>query len=173
MAKTRQQKEQEVQNLKNQLEGVKGAVFADYTGLNVSEIQDLRLKLKESNSQLTVIRRTLFKLALRAAGLDIDVNSMPGAVSIASSSQDEVMPAKIMAEFAKGHEALKIQGGILDYKFIDIAKVGELAKLPTKFELLARVTGSIQAPVSGFVNVLAGNLRGLVRALDVIRESKA
>ncbi|MBU4332429.1 50S ribosomal protein L10 [Patescibacteria group bacterium] len=174
MAKTKQQKKEIVKDLEQTLEDVKGAVFADYSGLKVSEMEDLRSKLREANTRLLVIKRSLFDIALKNSKFsDVDIKAMEGPMSFAVSSEDEVTPAKIMADFAKQHEALKIQGGILEQKFIDTAKVGELAKLPNRDELLARLVGSIKAPISGFVNVMAGNLRGLVRVLDAIRESKA
>ena len=173
MAKTKQQKQEAIKQLTETLKQSKGSVFADYTGLKVDEMQELRSKLSESNSRLIAVRKTLIKIALKDAGLEnIDVSALSGAVSVATSPEDEVMPAKAMAEFAKTHEALKIQGGILENNFIDIAKVAELAELPTKPELLAKIVGSIKAPVSGFVNVLRGNLTGLVRALNAIQESK-
>lgn len=173
MAKTREQKQQIVENLKNQLSQVKGAVFADFTGLKVNELEDLRAKLKENDSRFTVTKRSLLKLAFMKAGLDFDIDSLNGSLSLATSSRDEVAPAKILVDFAKRHEALKINGGILEQKFIDIAKVQELAKLPNKNELLAKIVGSIQAPISGLVTVLQGNLRGLVRVLDAVRASKS
>ena len=120
MAKTRAQKEEAIKNLSQSLKQVKGAVFADYTGLKVEEMQELRKKLKDTNSCLTAAKKSLFKIAVKESGLKgVDENAMPGAVSVATSSEDEVLPAKVMAEFAKEHEALKIQGGILENKFIE------------------------------------------------------
>jgi len=174
MPKSKQQKQETIKNLTEELKQAKGVVFADYTGLKVNEMQELRAKLKETDTSYTASRRTLLKRALKDSGLDnVDINALPGSVSVAASPEDEVTPARIIAEFARDHEALKIQGGILENQFIDISKVEELSKLPTKPELLARVVGSINAPVSGFVNVLVGNLRGLVQALNAICEQKA
>jgi large subunit ribosomal protein L10 len=85
---------------------------------------------------------------------------------------DEVAPAKILVDFAKGKE-MKIYGGLLEGKFITAAKVKELAGLPSKLELIALTVRTIQAPISGFVNVLAGNLRGLVNVLKAVKESKS
>lgn len=173
MPKTKQQKQETVKILTDHLKKAKGAVFADYTGLKVNEMQELRSKLKETDSNYAAARKTLLKLALKDSGLeDVDVDAMSGAVSVATSPEDEVTPAKVIADFAKEHEALKIHGGLLENKFINIDKVQDLAKLPTKPELLGKVVATINAPVSGFVNVLAGNLRGLVQALNAIRESK-
>lgn len=174
MPKTHQQKENEIKNFKNELIGLKGAVFADYTGLKVDAMQKLRSDLKDAGAKLTAARKTLLKIAFADSVLkDINFTSLPGAVSIATSQIDEVAPAKIMVKFAKENDALKIQGGILENKFIDLAKVQELSNLPSKIELLAKVVGSIQSPVSGFVNVLAGNLRSFVYVLNAVKEKKS
>jgi len=85
---------------------------------------------------------------------------------------DEVSAARIVNNFSKTHEILQVFGGVLEGKFISVAMVKSLANLPSKQELLAKLVGSINAPVSGFVNVLAGNLRGLVGVLNNIAKSK-
>jgi len=87
---------------------------------------------------------------------------------VAFGYQDEVAPAKILNDFAKNNEHLKILGGILENKFIDKMSVISLAKLPSKQELLGQLVGTIAAPMSGMLNVLQGNLRGLVRVLSII-----
>lgn len=172
MAKTKQQKKEQVKNLEESLKKIKGGVFANFDGLKVDEVEELRKRLREADSKYIVIKRTLLKIALKGIGLDIDVGAMPGGLSLAVSEEDEVMPAKTMAKFAKEHGALKITGGILENKLIDATKVEELSKLPTRDELLARVVGSIRAPVSGLVNVLQGNIRSLAQVLNAIRASR-
>jgi large subunit ribosomal protein L10 len=82
------------------------------------------------------------------------------------------MPAKLLNQFRAQHEAMKFIGGLLENKYIDAVKVLELANVPGKQELLAKLVGSINSPVSGFVNVLAGNLRGLVQVLKAMSEKK-
>jgi len=82
------------------------------------------------------------------------------------------VPARVLNKFAQANEAMEIFGGILENSFIEVDRVKALASLPSRLELLGRTVGAIKAPVSGFVNVLAGNLRGLVYALQAIKESK-
>jgi len=86
---------------------------------------------------------------------------------------DEVAAAKLIADFAKGREGIEVVGGLLEGSFVDASAINQLSSLPSREELLAKLVGSINMPVSGFVNVLAGNLRGLVYALNAIKESKA
>ena len=81
-------------------------------------------------------------------------------------------PAKILEQFSKTNGAVKIIGGVIERKFITAAEVIALAKLPSKQELLAKLVGTINAPISGFVNVLAGNLRGFVQVLNAIKDQK-
>jgi large subunit ribosomal protein L10 len=110
--------------------------------------------------------------ALADAGLESSVKAMEGQIAISISQADEVAPAKIIAKFANGKETLKIMGGILGTKSMSVAEVNALSVLPSKEELLAKLVGTINAPVSGFVNVLAGNLRGLVQVLKSVADSK-
>ena len=128
---------------------------------------------KDENVLYMASKKTLVQKAIEQAGIAGDVNSFEGSVSVAFGQGDEVAPARVLAEYAKKHEAVKLYGGLLEGNFIDGGKVKALAALPTKHQLLGQLVGTLNAPVSGFVNVLAGNLRGLVTVLDAIKEQKA
>ncbi len=173
MAKTKQLKEQAIQDLVDNIKSAKSVVFANFQGLKVSESEELRGKCREQKIDYLASKKTLLKKALSEAGFDVDTKSFEGGVAAVFGTEDEVAPAQVIAGYAKDHEVVKIFGGILEGNFIDAAKVTELSKLPSKQELYAKLVGSINAPVSGFVNVLAGNLRGLVGVLNSIKESKA
>jgi large subunit ribosomal protein L10 len=173
MPKTKDQKKQIVDDLADKLSKQKSLVFADYKGLTVFEAQELRKLAKEQNAEYIVAKKTLIQLALDKAGIkDIDVKAMEGNVALVIGFEDEVAPAKITAEYAKDHESLKLIGGVMENQYIDLAKVEALSKIPSKLELFAKLVGSINSPVSGFVNVLAGNLRGLVGVLNAIKDTK-
>ena len=118
-------------------------------------------------------KKTLLKRALEQAGLEVDTKAFEGGVGVFCGNEDEVAPSKIVAGFAKDHEVMTIFGGILEGTFIEEGKIKELSKLPSKQELYAKLVGTINGPVSGFVNVLAGNMRGLVNVLNGIKEQKA
>lgn len=173
MAKTKEQKQAAAQALAQNLKESKAAVFANFQGLTVQETEELRAKCRENNIVLTASKKTLLKRALSDIGLDVDTKAFEGGVAAAFGTDDEVAPAQVVAKFAKDHEVVTLFGGILEGQFIDAAKVTELSKLPSKEELYAKLVGSLNAPVSGFVNVLAGNLRGLVGVLNAIKEQKA
>jgi large subunit ribosomal protein L10 len=166
MAKKRQAKEKSIVEVTALLKGAKGVVFADYTGLSVKDLQELRRQLRVKGVSYEVTKKTLLAKALKQAGLEsVSVTSLQGSVSLAASQSDEVEPAKLLSGFAKTHDKLKLLGGILELNFIDASKVGSLASLPSRDELLAKVVGSLASPMSGMVNVLQGNLRGLVQVL--------
>lgn len=173
MAKTRQQKEQNVKDLTEKLKKAKSLVFVNFDGLKVKEIEELRKNCRAENIDYLVTKKTLMKKAFKDAGLkDIDPKSFEKEVATVFSYEDEVAPARIIQDFAKEHEALVAFGGVLEGQFVEQNKIIELSKLPSKDELLAKVVGSIKAPVSGFVNVLSGNLRNLVYVLNAVKDSK-
>jgi large subunit ribosomal protein L10 len=168
---TRSQKEIIVKDLADKLGKIKAAVFADYTGMSVAKLTELRRKLREKNADLKVAKKTLIDLAAKKAGLEkIDTKNMTGQVAVIMGYDDEVTPAKTIFEFDKKSEKIKFLGGILENNFIDAQGVLSLAKLPSKQELLAKAVGSIAAPLSGMVNVLQGNLRGLIQVLSQIKK---
>lgn len=167
MAKTRQQKAEALEKIQQKLQGAKGVVFSSFSGLTVFEMEELRGKLRAEQSELIVAKKTLLKKSLP----DLPIEDFAGGVSVVVGP-DEITPAKVVAEFAKTHEAVEFYGGILEANFIDAAKVKELSKLPSKQELLAKMVGSMQAPIAGLANVLAGTLRSLVYALNAIKTSK-
>lgn len=172
MAKSRQQKEETLKTLKEKLAQAKSVVFASFAGLKAKEIEDLRSRVRKEGMTYTVAKKTLMKKAFDEAGVaGTNPKSLTGSIGTLFG-QDEVSGAKLLDTFRKDHEALKLLGGILENKFVDAAGVLALAKLPGKQELLAKLAGTLQAPISGFVNVLAGNLRNLLNVLGAIKNNK-
>ncbi len=172
MAKTKQQKEVLVDTLVQNLNDSKSVVFANFQGLKVSESDNLRKQCRESNIRYIASKKTFVKYALKKIGIDLDTKGFEGGVAVVFGIEDEVAPAKIVADFAKKHDLVTIFGGVLEGKFINANKVNELAKLPSRQQLLGQLVGTINAPISGFVNVLAGNLRGLVNVMNAIKDTK-
>ncbi|MFZ2975426.1 MAG: 50S ribosomal protein L10 [Candidatus Moraniibacteriota bacterium] len=170
---TRLQKEELVKSLALKIKDSKAVVFSDFKGLAVKDMTVLRNELREKGIDFKVLKKTLISIALKDAGIEMDLKKMEGQIAIAVSQGDEVEAAKIIAKMAKVNENLKIAGGILGKKILSTEEVMALSKLPSKDELLAKLVGTLNAPVSGFVNVLAGNIRGLVQVLKAVSESKA
>ncbi|EKD43686.1 MAG: 50S ribosomal protein L10 [uncultured bacterium] len=172
MPKTKQQKAQTVSSLTDDLKGSKGAVFANFQGLKVTDFEILRKQARAEQVQVQVAKKTLVKRVFEDLGVSADPKLFEGGV-VTLAGQDEIAAAKVVSNFAKDHDMVKIFGGILEGNFIDAASVKNLASLPNKQQLLGQLVGTLNAPVSGFVNVLAGNLRNLVNVINNIKEAKA
>jgi len=174
MPKTKQQKKVIVESLGENIKKAKAVVFANFQGLTVAKSEDLRKKCRKEGVNVMVAKKTLLRKICENLGLvDINPKTFEGGVATFTSEGDEVAPAKVVATFAKDNDKVVIYGGILENKFIASDYVKNLASLPSKQELLGKLVGSINAPVSGFVNVLAGNLRGLITVLNNIKNAKA
>lgn len=169
---TRNQKKELVKNLTEKVKKSKSVVFTDFKGVKVKDLTELKKELRKEGVDFKVLKKTLINIAFKEAGMEINTKEMEGQVAVSTSSKDEVAPAKIIDSFSKKIENLKILGGVLENKVMSREEVNALAKLPSKEELLGKLVGTIQAPISGFVNVCAGNIRGLVQVLKGISESK-
>lgn len=174
MANIRPEKQAEVALLKEEMTTAKGVVFADYRGITVAQDTALRRKMRESGVKYRVIKNTLTRIAAQEAGLEGLDQYLEGLTVMAYSTEDAVAPAKLVAEFIKESKSktYKIKAGIVDGKIINDAGVKALADLPPREVLLAKMLGSMQAPITGLVNVLQGNIRNLVYALEAVRKQK-
>ena len=173
MAKTRQQKETAFNQLSEQFDEAKSVVVAEFTATPITALESLRSNMRDENVKMSVVKKTLLaKLLVDKKVEEIDVSDITGNLMIAFSEGDEVGAAKTVHAFTKEQENVTILGGVLESKTLEATEVNALALLPSREELLAKTVATINAPVSGFVNVLAGNIRGLVTALHAIGETK-
>ena len=169
MAETHLQKEKIINKLEKELKGVKSLVFVDYYGLKVKEIEELKKRLKEKSCKYIVAKKTLLNIVLEKMGLGhIDLSKLEGGLGLAYSLDDEIMPIKVAFDFAKKNKALNVRGGVLNEDFLNAEYVEALSKLPTRQELIAKLLGTIKAPISNLTYVLKGNLKGLVYILSSI-----
>jgi large subunit ribosomal protein L10 len=172
MAKTKEQKEKIVVDLSEKLSKTKMAILSDFRGLKMDEIEELRNLSYDKSMDFKVVKTSLLGLAAKNAQVDLDISLFKDKpLAIGFGYVDEIMPAKVIYQFSRSHKKLEILGGILDGKLINAEEVKKFALLPTQEELYAKLVGSISAPISGLVNVLAGNLRGLVQVLNGYKES--
>jgi large subunit ribosomal protein L10 len=168
----REQKVEEVKLIADRFEKAKALIFADYRGLKVSELTELRSKLRESGAQMKVVKNRLVKRVLKDRGLsDLD-EFFIDPTALASADEDPVAPAKILVEFAKAHQALSVKAGFMDGALLTKAQIEHLATLPSREELLARGLASMNAPATNFVGVLAALPRQLVTVIDAIGKKK-
>lgn len=176
MPKNKIQKQEILRNLSEKFKKSKSVVFAGFNALTVKDNEVLRDQFRKENSEYYVAKKTLINLAFKDQIKDLNVRSMDGKLAAIFSYEDEIAPAKIIANFRKDKEKtdkIFFLGGILENKLLSKSEMEALSQLPSKLELQAKLVGSLNAPISGFVNVLAGNLRNLVGVLKSIGEKKA
>jgi len=173
MAKTRKEKEGIVLKLNEQLDSAKSAVLVNYKGLTVSETEELRDELRKNDVSFAVTKNKLFGIALKDKGIELEKEIMDQPMAVAFGYGDEITAAKGINDFAKTHEALEIIGGLYQNEYIAKDRVLVLANLPSKEELYAKIVGSLAAPMMGVVNVLSGNLRGLVNVLSQYKDQRS
>lgn len=169
MALSRQVKEETVQHLVDDLTQAKMTVFASYSGLSVKQLQDLRAKARENGTQVRVVKNRLVRLALQQVEnlKDVDTSGLKGQLIYAINAEDEVAPAQAMHEFAKANPQLEFAGAFnASGELFDADQVRQLAQLPSKDQLRGQLVGTIAAPLTGFVTVMSGNMRGLVNVLQ-------
>ena len=166
--KTKAQKIETLKELGEHVAKQHSILFVDYKGLKVKELLLLRKQLKDLGAKLQVAKKTLLKKALQEKGIDVDLKGMEGQIAAIFSFHDAFSPIKNAAIFAKTAEKLKILGGYIENQIRDADTMKEIASLPSKEELLGRLVGSIASPISGFLNVMQGNIKGLVVALHAI-----
>lgn len=174
MPKTKGQKQAILKKLEDSVKRAKSIIFTNFDALQVKENEELRQKLRAENGEYYVAKKTLLDIALRDSKVEgLDIKKLDGKTAIVFSYDDEVAAARVIDKFREGREEkINFVGGILENNLLSKEEVEYLAKLPSKQELYAKIVGSINAPVSGFVNVLAGNIRGFVNVLKAIEEKK-
>ncbi len=169
----RADKEQLVKEMTDGLESAKTVVLVNYQGLKVKEIQDLKKSLREQGIGFQITKNSLLKIALKNQNIQIDESLLDQPVAAVWGLTDEVVPAKKTVEFGKTAEKLEIIGGIVNGQFVDSNMIKQLAALPGRDELYAKLVGTLNAPMSRLVNALQGNLRNLVYILEQYRASRA
>ncbi len=172
MAVIRPEKVAKVAELKELLTSSKCAILVDFCGLTVAQDTVLRRKMREAGVNYSVVKNTLLRIAAEEAGIEGLEPVLEHNTAIAVAPEDPVAVAKIICEFAKENKALKVKIGVLDGKVISADEIKALAALPPKEVLIAKMLGSMNAPISGFVNVLQGTIRNVVYALEAVRKQK-
>jgi len=173
MPKTKQEKQEIMNNLEENIQSQKAIVFVDYKGLKVGDMTVLRNQLKEAGSRLVVVKKTLLSKVMKEKGIEVDLKNMEGQIGAIFAHEDPVVPMKTAYTFGKQNEHLKILGGYFEGYMQDAAQITAIAILPSREELLAKLVETLAAPISGFATVLQGNIKGLVIALNAIKDKKA
>ncbi len=168
-----EQKKQVVAQLVETLKSAQAGVLVDYRGLTVEEDTDLRRKLREAGVEYKVVKNTLTRFAANEVGLSGLDNELNGPTALAISAEDPVAPAKVLSDFAKSNECLKIKAGFLDGAVISLDEVTKLAKTPSRETLIAQIMGSLNAPISNLVRTLQALVDNGVEPSEIKIEAAA
>ena len=170
---TKQFKNEKIEYYKKQFENAKVAVVADYRGLSVEEITELRRSLQAQEADLTVTKNTLCKVATNGTQYEAISELMQGPTAVAFGYGDEVTAAKILAKFIKENKKGEILGAVLEGKVLNADEAKKLASMPSREELYAKMLGSINSPASGIVYSVNGVMSALVRAINAVKDKKS
>lgn len=168
----RNEKQDEINNLKQNFSKSQLAILADYKGLSSNDFNVFRRKLREKGSTVKVIKNRLAKIAAKETAFDVLISHLSGTIVMATTDADPTGPAKALSDFAKSNEKIKIKVAAMQGKLITAKEVEALASLPSKEELIAKLLGSMQAPARNLVCVMAQIPRQVVNVLAAIRDQK-
>ena len=165
MALTKAQKQKVLEDLKDKIARQKAMILVGITGVKVKDLTILRRELKANQGELKVAKKNLVDIALKEKKMDFEKDKFKMEMGLAFGFEDEIMPARLVYQLSRKIENLKILGGFIENEFKDAEEIIKLAQLPSRIELLAKLTRSVASPISGLVNVLQGNIKGLLRVL--------
>lgn len=167
------QKEQLVEAIKDRFAGSQAVLLADYRGLSVKELEQLRGKLREVGAELTVYKNSLTEIAMRELALPSMTDYLAGPTAFVFAEEDPVGPAKALTAFAKEHKALELKGGLVENQVVDADGVKAIATLPSREELIAKLLGTMVNPLVGFARVLNGPVEAFARTVQAVADQKA
>lgn len=149
-----------------------GVYLMDFKGLNVTEITELRSRLREANISMKVVKNTLAKLALIGAGIKGFDHYFSGPTGVVWSKEDSTIPARLLLDFIKKYEKGMLKAGLIDGTVVPPTQMEMVSKLPTKRELQARVASALNAPIVQLARVLNSMQTKFVCTLDALREKR-
>jgi large subunit ribosomal protein L10 len=161
-----------VADLTARLKASSTAVLADYRGMTVGQMRDLRTKLRGGGIEMVVVKNTLARRAAKAAGYEPLSAELVGPIAMLFAVDDVSAPARILNDYIRANRKMVIKGGLLEGQVIKADAVTELADLPSREVLLSRLLGAMQAPLGNLASVLQAPITKFARTLDAVRSQK-
>ncbi len=165
-------KTDKVAEIKGRLADSSGVIVADYRGLNVKEMQELRASVREAGGEVKIYKNTLTEIAVRELALPSMDEFLDGPTAFIFTVDDPVAPAKAVMGFAKEHKSLEIKGGYVQNAIVDAATIKAMAALPTREELIAKMIGTMANPLVSTVRMLNAPMEALARAINAVVQQK-
>lgn len=165
-------KTEKVAEIKSRLAESTGVIMADYCGLSVKEMQELRASVREAGGEVKIYKNRLTEIAVRELALPSMDEFLNGPTAFIFTMGDPVSPAKAVMGFAEEHKALEIKGGYVQNGIVDAAAVKAIAALPMREELIAKLLGTMVDPLVNTVRVLNAPVGALARAIDAVAQQK-
>ena len=164
------QKAAQIDALVDQFERSQLTVIANYRGLSVSQLQELRGNLRESNAEFTVAKNTLTRIASGRVGVEVDEQFLEGPTALMFAYEDVVAPAKALTDFVRSSRVLELKVGMMEGQTLTSSDIDALASMPPREELLGKLVGMLASPMSRTVGVLSGPSRSLAYVLNARAE---
>jgi len=169
----KEKKAQIVAELKDKFENSSSAVLIDYRGITVAEATVMRNECRDAGVVYKIYKNTLTERAVKELGYEDLIPYLKGPTAIAFGVDDPVAPAKLLSDTIKKLKKMEFKVGVVEGKVIDVDGIKELASLPSREELIAKMLGSMNAPITGLAMVLSGTIRSLLYALKAVEEQKS
>jgi large subunit ribosomal protein L10 len=169
----RPEKVAEVEAIATRIQSAQSMVLADFTGLTVHQITEFRRTCRAQQVECRVVKNRLARIAADNADMAVMKDHLNGPTAIMFGPESQVDPAKIVVDFAKDNEAMEIKGGFLDGAYLDKSQIVALSQTPSKDELIAKMMGSINSPLTGIAGTVNGVMGALARTIDAVAKQKA
>lgn len=172
MKLNKQDKARVIDDLKDRFSRAKAVVFADYKGMTVAEMSELRKQLKDSSVEFRVVKNTLARIASRDTDIAVADDIFHDPIGVAIGYDDPVTAVKKVLEFTRTNEKLAVKGAVVEGKLCEESEIKEIATLPSKEILLARLAGTFQAPAGKMARAFAATVSSLGYALTALKSKK-